>query len=180
MGQLKALLEQTQEAAPAPAGGNGQEQRVEPVEQVEAPQGTAHLVTSLLCRDIARSSATGAPLIYDVLMAAVSDLLPYPQRMVAVSFWLFDGPAITGSHHLSMSLFTPERQLLAVRELALKRPGAYHLSTFDFGVLALPVYGQYRAEVHVDGQFAGAYPFFLLPPAQPEQEPQQDEEGADR
>ena len=170
MGQLQTLLKQKEGVA-----GNG---KAAPADQrAEAPQpeaGAARLVTGLVCRDVARSLAAGTPLIYDVLVGELADRLPHPQRLVAVSFWLFDGPAIGGTHRLSTSLLTPDRELLSVCDLVLERPGPYQMATFDFGTPALPAYGQYRVEVHREGQFVGSYPFFLLPkPAEQNQEVEQ-------
>lgn len=150
-------------------------------EAVTTKQG--HLVTTILCQDVANSMTDNTPVIYRILMAVRVDRLPFLQPLAVATFWLFDAP---GLYHVGVRLLTPgtggsepgggggDRSVLleAGAEVAVETPGTYHVSTFQFGDVALPLLGQYRAEVFLDGELAGAYPLFVQPRPDPEPQPQ--------
>jgi hypothetical protein len=82
-------------------------------------------------------------------------------------------------YHVGVRLLSPatgpdDRSVLleAGAEVAVETPGTYHVSTFQFGDMALPLLGQYRAEVFLDGELAGAYPLFVQPRPGPQPEPE--------
>jgi hypothetical protein len=189
MGQLAKITETQQPtSAPRPAadapqpGQPGADPNADAAaEAVTTKQG--HLVTTILCQDVANSMTDNAPVIYRVLMAVRVDRLPFLQPLAVATFWLFDAP---GLYHVGVRLLTPgtggsepgggggDRSVLleAGAEVAVESPGTYHVSTFQFGDVALPLLGQYRAEVFLDGELVGAYPLFVQPRPGPQLEPQ--------
>jgi len=147
MGQLGAVREAApilrSEAGPEPIHG-------------QLPR----LLTTVLCEDVAHSVADDAPLIYRVFLAAVAERLPHPQRLTAVTFWLFDAP---GVYEVAVRVLTPDGQewVNGALEVEIAQPGTYHTTSVNFGVLEFPVHGRYRVEVWVNGELAGAYPLFV-------------------
>jgi hypothetical protein len=187
MGQLAKITETQQPtSAPQPAADApppGQSD-ADPNANTEATVKQGHLVTTILCQDVANSMTDNTPVIYRVLMAVRVDRLPYLQPLAVATFWLFDAP---GAYHVGVRLLSPattagsetggssgDRSVLleAGAEVAVETPGTYHVSTFQFGDVALPLLGQYRAEVFLDGELAGAYPLFVQPRPGPDPEPQ--------
>lgn len=155
MGQLAAMAERQSPAVT-------EVPQVSQRDGVETRERRGHLVSTVLCKDIANSMTDNTPVIYHVLMAVVADRLPCVQQLTAATFWLFDDP---GAYQITMHLLTPagDPLLEASAEVAVQTPGTYHLSTFHFGAVAFPLLGRYRAEVFLDGELAGAYPLFVQP-----------------
>jgi hypothetical protein len=175
MGQLAKIAETQQPtSAPQPGQPDAALNANAAAEAVTTKQG--HLVTTILCQDVANSMTDNTPVIYRVLMAVRVDRLPYLQPLAVATFWLFDAP---GVYHVGVRLLSPatgpdDRSVLleAGAEVAVETPGTYHVSTFQFGDVALPLLGQYRAEVFLDGELAGAYPLFVQPRPGLDPEPQ--------
>ena len=157
MGQLTAMIEgATEQVTPVPGPRPDQQTGAGPV------RGW-HLVTAVLCEDVANSTADNAPLIYKIFLAVVARQLPCSQRLTSVTFWLFDEP---GTYRISVRVLTPDSELWVAgeSETAVEGPGTYLTTSIDFGTLAFPVHGRYRVEVLLDGVLAGAYPLFVQPP----------------
>ncbi len=141
-----------------------------PILRSEAAQEPIHgqlprLLTTVLCEDVGNSVLDNAPLIYRIFLVAVAGQLPHPQRLTAVTFWLFDAP---GVYEVVVRVLTPDGEawVNGGLEVEIEQPGTYHTTSVNFGVLAFPAHGRYRVEVLVDGELAGAYPLFVQQEAQ--------------
>jgi hypothetical protein len=132
---------------------------------VEAITKPWHLITTVLCEDVANSAADNAPMIYKIFLSIGADQLPCSQRLTSVTFWLFDEP---GAHHISVRVLTPDGELWVAgeSEAVVDRPGTYLTTSIDFGELEFPVHGRYRVEVRLNDALAGAYPLFVQPPTE--------------
>jgi hypothetical protein len=188
MGQLAKITETQPTSAPTLVADIPQPEQpgvnVNVESTVESTTKQGHLVTTILCQDVANSMTDNTPVIYRVLMAVRVDRLPFLQPLAVATFWLFDAP---GVYRVGVRLLSPattagsepgggsgDRSVLleASVEVVVEIPGTYHVSTFQFGDVALPLLGQYRAEVFLDGELAGAYPLFVQPRPGPDPEPQ--------
>ena len=157
MGQLSAIIAGATEQA-TPVAGPRPDQRT-----AEGAVRRWHLITAVLCEDIANSAADNAPTIYKIFLAVVAHQLPYSQRLTSVTFWLFDEP---GTYRISVRVLTPDAELWVVgeSEATVEQPGTYLTTSIHFGSLEFPVHGRYRVEVLLNGDVAGAYPLFIQPP----------------
>jgi len=167
MSQLAAITKTQAQADPAAADTPQPEQqpdadrKIVVVEPLPAAK-RGHLVSTILCQDIANSVANNTPVIYRVLLAVLADRLPVIEQLSVATFWLFDDP---GTYRITVRLLLPDESLLleAGDQAVAETPGTYHMSNFHFGAVAFPLLGRYRAEVFLDEQFAGAYPLFVQP-----------------
>jgi hypothetical protein len=121
------------------------------------------LITTVLCEDIANSSADNAPTIYKIFLAVTAHRLPFSQRLTTVTFWLFEEP---GTYVISVQVLTPEGEpwLKGESEADVENPGTYLTTSIHFGTVEFPTHGRYRAEILLNGEAAGAYPLFIQPP----------------
>ena len=159
MGQLSAMIKRAPEQE-TPVASPRPDQLA-----VEATAKSWYLITTVLCEDVANSTVDNAPMIYKIFLSVTARQLPYSQRLTSVTFWLFEEP---GMYRVSVRVLTPDAELWVAgeSEVAVERPGTYLTTSIQFGALEFPVHGRYRVEVLLNGEMAGAYPFFVQPPVE--------------